>query len=117
MEGNRAYLAVARPLRAITTRLPHWALRGVVEAAYGMLVCYRWLTRFVPLPLRSYLEHVLWPMTPDNRRLVIYDQLNPAYARYYRQNEALALLTSAGFTDVRAYHRHGYSWTVIGTKP
>jgi hypothetical protein len=56
-------------------------------------------------------------MPPDKRRLVIYDQLNPAYAKYYTQTEAEQLLARAGFSDVRTYHRHGYSWTVIGTKP
>jgi hypothetical protein len=51
------------------------------------------------------------------RYLNVYDQLNPAYARYYREDEATALLASTGFVDVRAHHRHGYSWTVVGTRP
>ena len=29
----------------------------------------------------------------------------------------LSLLEAAGFVDVRAYHRRGYSWTAIGTRP
>lgn len=48
---------------------------------------------------------------------MIYDQLNPAYAKYYRRDEARALLEDAGFQDVRLHHRHGYSWTVLGTHP
>lgn len=116
-EGNAAYLALVQPLRAITTRLPHRALRVLVEMAYWSLAVYRQASRFLPLPLRNYLANVLWPMTPDKRRLVIYDQLNPAYARYYREHEARQLLITAGFTDVQTYHRHGYSWTVLGTKP
>jgi hypothetical protein len=26
-------------------------------------------------------------------------------------------MRSAGFTQIRKQHRHGYSWTVIGVKP
>ncbi len=56
-------------------------------------------------------------LTPDKRRLVIYDQLNPAYAKYYTRAEARALLEQAGFVDVQLYHRHSYSWSVVGTRP
>lgn len=116
-EGNEGYLLLVQPLRWVTTRLPHALLRCVVEMAYWGLVGYRQLTRVLPLPLRQYLNEVLWPMTPDKRRLVIYDQLNPAYARYYSRAEAERLLTKAGFEDVELYHRHQYSWTVIGRRP
>ena len=56
-------------------------------------------------------------MSRKKRFLVIYDQLKPAYAKYYTGAEAEALLRKAGFVDVRAHHRRGYSWTVIGTRP
>jgi hypothetical protein len=56
-------------------------------------------------------------VTPDKRRLIIYDQLNPEWAKYYTRDEAERLLTAAGFEDVKLHHRGGYSWTVIGTKP
>lgn len=54
---------------------------------------------------------------PRQRRVIIYDQLNPAYAKYYTRAEALALLTEAGLVNVACHHRHGYSWTVLGTRP
>jgi hypothetical protein len=47
---------------------------------------------------------------------VIYDQLNPAYAKYYTRDEAQSLLERHGFSDVRLHHRHGMSWTVVGTR-
>ena len=55
----------------------------------------------------------------DLRRkyLTVFDQLNPAYAKYYLEGEARGLLESAGFVDVVLHHRHDYSWTVRGTKP
>lgn len=53
---------------------------------------------------------------PTERRLVIVDQINPRWAKFYKREEAEALLRDAGFKDVRLHHRHGYSWTVCGTK-
>jgi hypothetical protein len=66
--------------------------------------------------MRAYMQRVLRPMTWRQRMLTIYDQLNPATAKYYTKDEARALLQEAGFSDVRLHHRHGYSWTVIGTR-
>ncbi|MGD0090656.1 MAG: class I SAM-dependent methyltransferase [Planctomycetota bacterium] len=116
-EGNRCYLAVAKPLRALTTRLPHGLLVPLVWAFDCALVAYVQLCRFLPLPLRGYMREVVARLDGAKRRLTIYDQLNPAYAKYYTREEAGNLLTSAGFEDVRLHHRHGYSWAVIGTKP
>jgi hypothetical protein len=56
-------------------------------------------------------------MDHEKRVLIVYDQLRPAYARYYSKAEAVALLSAAGFADVQVHHRHGYSWTVTGTRP
>lgn len=116
-EGNEAYLAFAEPLRRIATRLPHALLVGVVWALYPALAAYIRLARRFKVPLRDYLNHYLGKLSPDQQRLIIYDQLNPAYAKYYTREQAGALLDSAGFANVRVHHRHGYSWTVLGEKP
>jgi hypothetical protein len=57
----------------------------------------------------SFIDSPLW--------LSVFDQLNPAYAKYYRRDEAIALLRNAGFEEITCRHRHGYSWTVTGRKP
>jgi SAM-dependent methyltransferase len=116
-EGNEAYLALAQPLRAVTRRLPHALLSSVVWMLYPALAAYIALARRFRVPLHAYLNSYLGRLSPEKRRLVMYDQLNPAYARYYRRDEALELLESAGFNNVHAHHRHGYSWTVVGEKP
>lgn len=116
-EGNEVYLAIFNPLRALTKRLPHTVLAGLVWVLYPMLAAYIALCRWLPLPMSSYMREVIGRMSPDKRRLVIYDQLNPAYAKYYSRAEALRLLSDRGFVDVRLHHRHGYSWTVVGTRP
>ena len=116
-EGNGLYLALIEPLRVLTKRLPHFMLTSLVEIMYWPLVLYIKLCHRLPLPLRGYMMSVLEKMSPEKRRLIIYDQLNPAYARYYTQYEAKKLLSDVKFVNIRIHHRHGYSWTVIGTKP
>lgn len=116
-EGNGPYLAVARPLRAVTRRLPHGLLTATVHVLDLPLRAYvAACRRFGSLPLAEYMRGHLGKLDAYARRLTIYDQLNPAWAKYYSRSEAEALLTEAGFVDVRSHHRHGYSWTVIGTR-
>jgi SAM-dependent methyltransferase len=116
-EGNGLYLALIKPLRALTKRLPHFMLASFVEIMYWPLVLYIKFCHGLPLPLRVYVLSVFEKMSPEKRRLIIYDQLNPSYAKYYTQFEAKKLLSDGKFVNIRIHHRHGYSWTVIGTKP
>jgi SAM-dependent methyltransferase len=116
-EGNLPYLLFVRSLWWLTRRLPHRGLHLFVRCLYPAFWCYMTVCRLVPLPLADYMRRVMRPLTPETRRVVIYDQLNPAYAKYYTRSEAEGLLASHGFTDVRLHHRHRCSWTVVGTKP
>jgi SAM-dependent methyltransferase len=116
-EGNETYLRFAEPLRRLTKRLPDRALSGIANLLNLALDVYIPLCRTLPLPMRSYVLNHLSKADRRMRRITVFDQLNPAYAKYYRGEEASALITEAGFEDVKLYHRHGYSWTVIGIKP
>jgi len=116
-EGNRLLLSVLLPLRAITRRLPHAVLHALVRLLDLPVRGYIALCRVLPLPMRRYFRDVIGRFGTTERRLTIYDQLNPAYARYYTEREARSLLEEGGFADVRVHHRHGYSWTVVGTRP
>ena len=116
-EGTAIYRGVLAALRLVGTVLPHAALAAMVRVIDVPLVLYMALCRVLPLPLHDYVRNVLSHFTPQKRRLVIYDQLNPTHSRYYSRAEAEQLLTEAGFVDVRLHHRRRYSWTVIGRKP
>jgi len=116
-ERNEAYLRFTEPLRRLTTRLPYPALSSLSTAAEWALTAYIGACRLLPLPMHRYMTGVLAKLPPSVRKLTVYDQLNPAYAKYYRKSEAEHLLLAAGFTNVMIYHRHNYSWTAIGTKP
>ena len=115
-EGNASYLALVKPLRAVTARLGHRPVLIAARFLTLVLTPYVWLCRWFPLPLRGYFRQVFGRMSSEKRVLIVYDQLRPAYAKYYTRREALALLQAAGFSSVVAAHRHGYSWTVAGTK-
>jgi SAM-dependent methyltransferase len=117
LEGNASYLWWVEPLRKITVRLPHWALVTVSQILLWATDVYTLLCHILPLPLKDYMLNTYRRFTRERRRLVIYDQLNPAYAKYYNRDEAGRLLTEAGFINVRLRHYRGYSWTVVGTKP
>ncbi|MFQ5417403.1 MAG: class I SAM-dependent methyltransferase [Myxococcota bacterium] len=117
LEGNRLYVSGVRALRAITTRLPHAVLDVLCGLLNGCVGLYIRACRWLPLPMRDYMRHTLRQVSPAIRRLTIYDQLNPTYARYYRGEELRSLLEEAGFRDVRLYHRRGYSWSATGEKP
>jgi SAM-dependent methyltransferase len=117
-EGNRMVVAMIKAMRSITTRLPHWILASLASACNVVLDVYMPVCRLLPfLPLSGYLHHVIGKFDRPKRYLVIYDQLKPAYAKYYTGAEARSLLESAGFIDVTLYHRHHYSWTVLGRRP
>ena len=115
-EGNTLYLLLVRSLWWLTRRLPHRGLEVFVRLLYPLFWCYMTACRLLPLPLAGYMRRVMWPLAADKRRVVIYDQLNPAYAKFYTRGEARALLARHAFTDIRLHHRHGISWTVVGTK-
>ena len=70
------------------------------------------------LPLADYVRNVIGKFSRQKRYLVLYDQLDPAYAKYYTGRQRRAnLLERAGFIDVTLYHRRGYSWTACGRRP
>jgi len=115
-EGNELYLSLAIPLRYITKRIPHRVLLHTASCLTVAAFLYGSLCRFLPLPMRIYMQYHFNRLTLDNKIMTIYDQLNPSYSKYYTKQEAFSLLADAGFTAIKLHHRHRYSWTVTGTK-
>jgi SAM-dependent methyltransferase len=115
-EGNELYVRLVQALRVITTRLPHRALAALSGALAVCVDAYLVACRWLPLPMRDYMRNTFSRVERDKRRLTIYDQLNPAYARYYREAEIRELLEAAGFSGIRMHHRHGITWTALGVK-
>jgi len=116
-EGVRVYAALVQALRAVTVRMPHPLLSGLCSVLNACLDPYIFLCRRFPgLPLRAYAVNTLGRLERRHRKLVLYDQLNPRYVRFYAREEVEALLRAGGFSHVELHHRHGYSWTAMGVK-
>ena len=111
-ENNRLYLSFVRPMRRITSRLSH----ELLDKLAGLLVFpasfYALLCGFLQLPMAAYLRRYFSKLDFYSRKLIVYDQLNPKYARYYRKEELEMLLKTSGFKDIRMYHHLEYSWSV-----
>jgi SAM-dependent methyltransferase len=116
-EGNRLVVMLIEAMRFVTTRLPHWARASLAFLGTTLLHLYIPACRLLRfLPMADYMRNVIGKFDYHQRYLVIYDQLNPAYAKYYTEPEVLSLLEGAGFTSVKLHHRHRYSWTAIGLR-
>ncbi len=114
-EGSGWYRGVLRPFRLLAGSLPEKALLSLCGALNMGLDPYIALCRRLPLPLRSYVLNVLAKLDRRTRKLVIHDQLRPSYVKFYRREELIQLMESAGFDATQCYHRRGYSWTVLAT--
>jgi 2-polyprenyl-3-methyl-5-hydroxy-6-metoxy-1,4-benzoquinol methylase len=117
-EGNELYLLFALPLRAIVKHLPLQLKSAVAFILNIFLTLYLYFCKafhFLPLPIKSYMLNVMGKCNWDKRKLVIVDQLNPNYAKYYTKKEAQEVLERGKFKS-EVFARHGYSWVVIGTK-
>jgi SAM-dependent methyltransferase len=115
-ENNGLYLAFMHVLRLVTVPLPDRGLDMLSGAMVYLVRAYSCISKVLPLPLRSYMRDFIDKVDNYTVKHVIYDQLDPHYAKYYHRSEAINLLEKAGFSNVQVYHRAEYSWTVIGTK-
>lgn len=116
-EGNELYLMFYHPLKIITKRTPDWLLSFFCSIVVVPLSIYAWLCRFFNLPMRKYMRGHIAKLSWHVKKLTIFDQLNPTWAKYYNKEEAEALVKRAGFSNIQLHHRHGYSWTIVGERP
>ena len=116
-ENNGLYLAFVRLLRIITIRLPDRALDALCRILVPLVRAYSQLCKLLPLPLRDYMSQFVDKIDSYTLTHVIYDQLDPHFAKYYRRQEAVDLMENAGFRNLHLFHRQNYSWTVMATKP
>ena len=111
-ENNQLYLWIIRPFRKITSRLPHHFLDRLAGWLTIPAAIYATICKVIQLPMAPYMCNYFSRLDRYSKKLVIYDQLNPKYARYYCRGELEALLKDAGFTDIQTHHHLGYSWSV-----
>ncbi|NEQ64614.1 MAG: class I SAM-dependent methyltransferase [Symploca sp. SIO2D2] len=116
-ENNGLYLTLIAFLRILTVSISHSNLDKISALMVHLVRFYSRLAKNLSLPLKDYMATVIDKLDNYDVKHVIYDQLNPHYAKYYRRQEGIDLLEKVGFEKVKVYHRGNYSWTVIGEKP
>ena len=115
-EGNEHYLKFILPIRKITRKIPDSLLDFISSILNIFASIYVFLCKFISLPLREYVISVFSKLDWMSRKMVIFDQLNPTYTKYYLKKEAEDILKISGFNNVKSENRHKYSWSVIGEK-
>jgi SAM-dependent methyltransferase len=117
-DGNEIYLAVFNNLRRITRVMPDPILRGFCSVLNLFCSLYIILVKIfpLPLPLKEYMLNGFQKLSWEKRNYVIFDQLNPSYAKYYKKSEVESLMNNAGFSILDIIHKDSYSWNVIAKK-
>ena len=113
-ENNQIYIAFYKFISFFTQKLPDKLVYKIAALLNILIQPYIYLCKFINLPLRNYWLKVFNKCGWQKRKDMIFDQLNPAYSKYYKKNEIEKELLDAGFINLKFHHRHGYSWTVVG---
>ena len=107
-QGLRAWSRLVRALLPLLRRLPPRAVHGL---AYAVSVPI-WLLLRLPLGWRGYLAAArAYPFAHLHK--IVFDQLLPDIARYYRRDEVEALFAGLDLASVAIRDNRGYSWTVV----
>ena len=115
-EGNEMYLLIFNNLRRITILIPDPILRIICHILNIICYLYIFLCKFLPLPMKDYMLKIFKKCSYKKRNLMIFDQLNPSFAKYFKKQEVEYLMEKSGFKKIQLVHRHKYSWTVIAEK-
>jgi len=112
-ENNEWIVRWFDPLRKLLfARLPI----GVTHFFSTVLTAVLWL--FLRLGL-GRLEYFRLIRTFNFRHLrsIVFDQMLPRIANYWRRDEVEALMRKAGLTDIRIAPVNNMSWTAVGVRP
>lgn len=116
-EGNMAYILAFKCIHWLGILLPHPLLHLFVFLLYIPMFLYMQCCKLLPLPLAGYMRNVWSRLSPGKRRLVIYDQLNPSFVKFYSSRFIHDLFQNTNFKNVKLRHRHGYSWSIVAERP
>ena len=114
IKGSEIYLKIFQPMWKMTSKLPDKILAGFAYLLNILPTTYIFFCKLFPFPFYRYIRNVFSKLDFKNRLLITFGQLNPVYAKYYSRQEAQILLRKSGFINIVNYHRHEYSWRVLG---
>ncbi|HLN22757.1 MAG TPA: class I SAM-dependent methyltransferase [Patescibacteria group bacterium] len=112
-ENMERYVRFADPWRKLLfSRLPMPMVRLLAHAPAMALWCGLRL-------MRTRLEYFRLLRGFGYRHLhhILFDQMLPRIAHYWRRDEVLELMTLAGLTEIELAPVNGMSWVALGCKP
>jgi SAM-dependent methyltransferase len=112
-ENNEWIVRYFNPFRhALFARLPI----KVTHALSTILTAGLWLALRLGFGRIEYFK-LIRGFTFRHLRSIVFDQMLPRIANYWRRDEVEALMRKAGLTDIRVEPVNNMSWSAVGTKP
>lgn len=110
-EGNEIIVRYINPLRKITSKTP---LKITNLIAYLFSIPLYTYVKFFPQKspyLKQLSDFKFW-----HTHSIVFDQLIPKIANYWKKEEALSLFKNKNLKDLQIFRVNNNSWTVIGRK-
>ncbi len=110
-EGNETYLRFFNPLRKnITSKLPPSATRMLAK------ICAVFLWTYLRLPQPTEYLKLLKKSGFRNIENIIFDQMIPSIANYWKKEEVMALIKDLPLDNINLNHTNGISWSLVAEK-
>jgi SAM-dependent methyltransferase len=119
IEGNELYYFFYKYFSKFTKVMPDPLLNILSDFLQLVVFLYGKVSQLIfksKLPMSDYINNVFNPCSRTARKYIVFDQLNPEYAKYYKSNELFELLKKCGFGNIEIKQRHAYSHTAVATK-
>jgi SAM-dependent methyltransferase len=112
-ENNEWIVRWFDPLRKLLfARMPI----GLTHALSTFLTAILWLGLRLGIGRIEYFK-LIRSLTFRHLRSIVFDQMLPRIAHYWRRDEVEALMHRAGLTDVSVEPVNNMSWSAVGTRP
>ena len=112
-ENLEFFVNVLDPARKLLfSWMPLWLVRLLAYVPAAAL----WLLLKLGITPLEYLR-LLKGFPFRHLHHIVFDQMLPRISNYWTRDEAVALLRSAGLSDIKTAWVNEVSWSVIGTKP
>lgn len=110
-EGNERYLKWVNPVRkTITSRLSPSITRLISKLLTVLLKIQ------LVFPQKKPYMQLLQKMSFRHIESIVFDQLLPTIAHYWKKEEVLQLMADLPLKNLQLQHANGMSWTIIGEK-
>ena len=112
-ENNEWIVRYFNPFRRLLfARLPI----GLTHALSTVLTAILWLALRLGFGRIEYFK-LIRGFTFRHLRSIVFDQMLPRIAHYWRRKEVEDLMRSAGLTDIRVVAVNNMSWSAVGVRP